>query len=102
MEKVSTEQILKEYPYLEKIAKYTIFTTADDLKKLKNGEKIEIDGQEVSVEFLKRILKNDTYYEYASRFFNNEISIFCVGYVISGDVGGNVKYNKTWNVKKRR
>ena len=99
MENLTTEQWLEKYPYLKEIAKYTLFTTVDDIEKIKNSEKLKIDNQEVSIEFLKRILKDYNYYDYAYRFFSNEISSFCVSYIIEGDTGGSIYYQKPQIIK---
>ena len=99
MENLTTEQWLEKYPYLKEIAKYTLFTTVDDIEKIKNSEKLKIDNQEVSIEFLKRILKDYNYYDYAYRFFSNEISSFCVSYIIAGDTGGSIYYQKPQIIK---
>ena len=62
---IEQETDIEKYPYLKELAKYTIFTSKEDVEKLKNGDKINIDNQNVSIEFLKRILNNDLYFEYA-------------------------------------
>lgn len=95
MENLTTEQWMEKYPYLRKMAESIIFTTADDVHNMKNGEKISVNGQEVVVEFLKRIVQDSNYYDYASRFLNNEIASFGVCYIIGGDTGGTIKYEKS-------
>ena len=99
MENLTTEEWMEKYPYLKAIGEYTIFTTSDDIENIKNSEKIKIDNQEVSIEFLKRILKDDNYYDYATRFFNNEINKFCISYIIAGDTGGSIYYEKPQIIK---
>lgn len=99
MENLSIEQWMEKYPYLKNVAEYTIFTTPDDIKIIKNSEKIKIDGQEVSVDFLKRLLQDDYYYDYASRFFNNDVSKFDICYIISGDIAGRINYQKLQIIK---
>lgn len=54
---------MEKYPYLKKKDDYTIFTTSDDMKNLKNVVKMKIDDEEVSVEFLKKILQDNRYYD---------------------------------------
>ena len=53
MEDLTIEQNIEKYPYLKDLTKYTIFTSKEDVEKLKNGDKINIDNQNVSIEFLK-------------------------------------------------
>lgn len=95
MENLTTEQWMEKYPYLKKMAESIIFTTVDDVNSMKNGEKISVNGQEVVVEFLKRIVQDSNYYDYASRFLDNEIASFGVCYIIGGDTGGTIKYEKS-------
>ena len=81
------------------ITKYTIFTSKEDVEKLKNGDKINIDNQNVSIEFLKRILNNDLYFEYALKYFKGDINTFQVTYIINGDIGSLVLYKKNTIIK---
>ena len=99
MENLTTEQWLIKYPYLKGYAKHIIFTTPDDFEKMQKGEKIKIDGQDISVEFLRRILQDDYYYDYATRFFNNEINNFGVSYIIGGDTGRSLNYERPQIIK---
>lgn len=99
MENLTVAQLLEEYPYLKRMTEDTIFTTEEDLRSLKKGEQIKIDNQDISVEVLRRIVQDDTYYDYASRFFNNDINRFYITYIINGDVGGAIYYNKPQIIK---
>lgn len=95
MEDLTIEQYMEKYPYLKELAKYTIFTSKEDVEKLKNGDNIKIDHQNVSIEFLKRILNNDLYFEYALKYFKGNINAFAVTYIIEGDTGASIHYKKT-------
>ena len=99
MEDLIIEQNIEKYPYLKELAKYTIFTSKEDVEKLKNGDKINIDNQNVSIEFLKRILNNDFYFEYALKYFKCDINTFQVTYIINGDIGSLVHYKKNIIIK---
>lgn len=99
MEDLTIEQNIEKYPYLKDLAKYTIFTSKEDVEKLKNGDKINIDNQNVSIEFLKRILNNDLYFEYALKYFKGDINTFQVTYIINGDIGSLVLYKKNTIIK---
>lgn len=94
MEDLTIEQNIEKYPYLKELAKYTIFTSKEDVEKLKNGDKINIDNQDVSIEFLKRILNNDLYFEYALNYFKGDRNAFAVTYIIEGDTGASIHYKK--------
>ncbi|MBD9115096.1 hypothetical protein EGP95_04870 [bacterium] len=99
MEDLIIEQNIEKYPYLKDLTKYTIFTSKEDVEKLKNGDKINIDNQDVSIEFLKRILNNDLYFEYALKYFKGDINTFQVTYIINGDTGSLVHYKKNIIIK---
>lgn len=94
METLTIEEYKEKYPYLKDMEKHTIFTSKEDINNLKNSEKVEVNGAKVIVEFLKRMLRDDSYYDYAVRFFTNEISSFNLCYIIGGDISGNISYNK--------
>lgn len=99
MEELTVEQWMEKYPYLRNMAEYTLFTTRDDFEQLKNSEKIKINLEDVSIEFLKRILNNDFYYEYALRYFNGDIDNFVVSFIIGGDTGNSINYKKSTIIK---
>jgi len=99
MENLTNEQWMERYPYLRNMAEYTLFTTKDDVEQLRNSEKIKINSEDVSIEFLKRILNNDFYFEYASRYFNGDINNFAVSFIIGGDTEGSIYYKKTTIIK---
>lgn len=87
MKDLIIEQWMEKYPYLRNMAEYTIFTSKEDFQKLRNSKKIKIGSEEVSIEFLRRILNNDFYFEYASKYFTNEINNFSISFLIGGDTG---------------
>lgn len=99
MEDLIIEQDIEKYPYLKELAKYTIFTSKEDVEKLKNGDTINIDNQDVSIEFLKRILNMNLYFEYALKYFKGDINTFQVTYIINGDIGSLVLYKKNTIIK---
>ena len=99
MDNLTIEQWMEKYPYLRNIAEYTLFTSKEDVEQLRNSEKIKVNSEEVSIEFLKRILNNDFYFEYASRYFNGDINIFAVSHIIGGDTGGSIYYKKSTIIK---
>ena len=99
MQDLTTEQWIEMYPYLKEMSKYTLFTSAEDVKKIRNGEKINVDEIEISIEFLKKILNDNNYYEYAHNFFTNETNKFIVSHIIAGDIGASIDYKKTQIIK---
>ena len=62
MEELTVEQLMEKYPYLRKSAEFTLFTTREDVEQLRNSEKVKVNSENVSIEFLKRILNNDFYF----------------------------------------
>ena len=94
MKNLVVEEYLKKYPYLKSMTKNILFTTEEEVEKLNTSAKININSEEVSIEFLKKILNNDFYFEYALKYFKNEIDKFEVSYVIHGDIGHGISYKK--------
>lgn len=99
MEELTVEQWMEKYPYLRNMEEYTLFTTREDVEQIRNGEKVRVNSEDVSIEFLKRILNNDFYFEYASRYFNGDINNFAVCYIFGGDTGGSIYYKKSTIIK---
>lgn len=99
MENLTNEQWMEKYPYLKEMAKNVIFTSEEDIDIMSNGEKIEVDGIKVSVEFLRRILQDDIYYDYARKFCSGEINSFGARFIIGGDTSGNVGYDRVVLIK---
>lgn len=95
MEKLTIEKRLKKYPYLQRMTDCTLFTTREEIDSIKNSETIMVGDIEVYIEFLKRILDDDNYFEYASRYFRDATDTFIVAAIINGDMGSNVRYDKT-------
>ena len=95
MEKLTIEKQLKKYPYLQRMSNCTLFTTKEDIDFIKNSKIIMVDGIEVYAEFLKRILENDKFFEYACRYFYDATDKFIVASIINGDLGVNIRYDKT-------
>lgn len=95
MEKLTIEKQLKKYPYLQRMADCTLFTTKDEIDYIKDSKTIMVGDIEVYIEFLKRILDDDNYFEYASRYFYDATDRFIVAAIINGDMGTNVRYDKT-------
>ena len=99
MEDLTVEQWMEKYPYLRNMARYTLFITREEIERLNKSEKVKVGSNEVSIEFLKRILNDDTYFEYASRYFKGDIDDFKVAYIIGGDTGGMIYYEKSTIIK---
>ena len=95
MEKLTIEKQLKKYPYLQRMSDCTLFTTKEDIDFIKNSKIIVVDDIEVYAEFLKRILEDDNFFEYACRYFYDATDKFIVASIINGDLGVNIRYDKT-------
>ena len=95
MEKLTIEKQLKKYPYLQRMSDYTLFTTKEDIDFIKNSKTIAVGDIDVYTEFLKRILEDDNYFEYACRYFYDATDKFIVSSIINGDLGVNIRYDKT-------
>lgn len=88
------EEVLSN-PFFEKIKDYTLFTTVDDIKNLKASKSLSIKGEEISIEFLKRVLLDEKYYNYALKYFNGTNDRFVLSSIINGDIGSSIEYNKS-------
>ena len=99
VEELTNEQWMEKNPLLRKLADYILFTNREEVDLLRTSEKITIGSEEVSIEFLKRILNDDFYYEYASRYFNGDIDTFKVSFIIGGDSGYSVYYKRSTIIK---
>lgn len=95
MEKLTIEKQIKKYPYLQRMSDYTLFTTKEDIDFIKNSKTIMVGDIEVYAEFLKRILEDDKFFEYACRYFYDATDKFIVASIINGDLGVNIRYDKT-------
>lgn len=87
--------IIESNPWLKAMIPYTIFTTEEDVKAIRNSENIETQTGKVSAEFVRRVLEDPTYYEYAKKFFDGEIDRFSVNYLAYGDLGHGINYSRT-------
>lgn len=95
MEKLTIEKQLKKYPYLQRLTEYILFITKQDINNIKSSKTILVGDIEVYTEFLKRILEDDNYFEYALRYFYDATDRFVVAEITNGDLGANIKYDKT-------
>ena len=94
-ENYTVEELLEKYPYLKGMTKYALFIDKSEFDYIKNSPKIALNKAEIPEEFLKKILTDNRYYDYVLKFFNNEIKTFTVTYIINGDTGNTLNYNKS-------
>ena len=80
------DTIIESNPWLKAMVPYTIFTTKEDVNAIRKSEDIETQTGKVSAEFVRRVLEDPTYYEYAKKFFDGEIDRFSVNYLVYGDL----------------
>jgi len=99
MEELTIEELLNEYPYLKKMTEYTLFTSEEEVRKMRNGKVVKVGNTDVSCEFLNKILTDEEYYKYALNYFKNEIPSFRVSYIIAGDSGISIGYEKSEIIK---
>lgn len=89
------DTIIESNPWLKAMVPYTIFTTKEDVNAIRKSEDIETQTGKVSAEFVRRVLEDPTYYEYAKKFFDGEIDRFSVNYLAYGDLGHGINYSRT-------
>jgi hypothetical protein len=95
MKDLAISQLLENNPDLKRMSEYTLFTTKEEVNSLYNGGRIVVESEVVLVEYLKRILDNDFYFEYATRFFSGVINRFDVAYIYFGDTMGTINYQRS-------
>ena len=93
------KKLIEQYPYLERLSDSFLFTTEDDIEILRSSDKINIDNDKlrampVSVELLRRILTDSSYFEYAYKCVNEEIDDFKIACIKYGDVGGAMSHGR--------
>ncbi len=99
MDDLTIEELLEKYPYLKDLTNRFLITTRKDIYNLLDGDEIIIDSQNVSMELLERIIKNDEYYHYTIKYFSNEIDQFAITYIENGDTNRIISYDKCTIIK---
>lgn len=94
MASLNIEQLLEEYPYLKDIANYTLFVSKQEFESIINSTQVRAGSGFIPKDFLIKVLTDDSYYNYAIRFFRDEINCFAVSYITNGDTGSTLSYNK--------
>ena len=95
MEDLSLKDYFEKYPYFTRFAKKICFVPIQEYERLKNSTNVvKVDSVDIPVEYLKSILEDDFIYEYAFKYFNNEIDTFRIKAIKAGDTYGNISYNK--------
>lgn len=94
-EEQEIQDCIAQNKYLQKMQSYVLFITYNEFERLQNGPKIKINGQELSIEYLTRMITDDKYYDYIYRYFNKDIDNFYITYLINGDTGKSLVYSKT-------
>lgn len=91
--KLSVEELLKKYPYFASFKDERIFITMKEYNELKKFENLEIENLQINTEIIRRILSDEEYYARAKKFFEGEIKLFDVCFIVGGDTGGGFRYN---------
>lgn len=94
MEKLTVSKLIKKYPYLQRLSEYTLFVTREEYDYLKSSSVIKVNDIDVEESFLINILEDDYYFEYAYRYFSDVNNKFNVSYIINGDIGKSLSYDK--------
>lgn len=94
MEKLTISKLIKKYPYLQRLGEYTLFVSREEYDYLKNSTVIRVNDIDVEERFLINILDDDYYFEYAYRYFSDVNNKFNVSYIINGDIGKSLSYDK--------
>lgn len=95
-ENLTIEQWLEKSPALKKMSEYTLFVEREELDKIKESGKVDVEIYDcsVSIEFLKKVLNDDACFSYVKKYFNGDISEFNVCSIYRGDTIGNIGYTQ--------
>lgn len=101
MENLTIDQWLEKSPHLKKLSEYTLFVEQDELDKIKESEKVDVEiyNCSVSIEFLKKVLNDDTCFSYVKKYFKGDINEFCISSIRCEDTIGHVGYTQGQIVK---
>ena len=80
---------------IEKMSQYTIFTSIEDIKNIKSSKSINVKGDKISFEHLKRILFNEEYFNYVLNYFLGNSDKFVVANVFNNVIGHKIEHSKS-------
>ena len=80
---------------IEKMSQYTIFTSIEDIKNIKSSKSINVKGDKISFEYLKRILFNEEYFNYVLNYFLGNSDKFVVANVFNNVIGHKIEHSKS-------
>ena len=94
MTELVNSEYIEQNPLFKHMSSYTIFTSIEDFKNIKTGKTVSIKGENIPIEYLKRILEDEKYYNYVLDYFNGEIPRFILATIVNGDIGNRLEYKK--------
>ncbi len=99
VEELTVEEYMEKFPYFKDMSKNRLFVSKNEIEELIKSERIKVDSEDVSIEFLKKIIQDERYFKYALKYFTNDIDSFTVSYIINGDIGATLYYFKSTTMK---
>ena len=94
MTELVNSEYIEQNPLFKHMSSYTIFTSIEDFKNIKAGKTISIKGENIPIEYLKRILEDEKYYNYVLDYFSGETPRFIFATIVNGDIGNRLEYKK--------
>ena len=94
MTELVNSEYIEQNPLFKHMSSYTIFTSIEDFKNIKAGKTVSIKGENIPIEYLKRILEDEKYYNYVLDYFSGEIPRFIFATIVNGDIGNRLEYKK--------
>ena len=95
MEELTVEEALEKYPMYKDYQDRYIFITKKEMDELENGDKVKIAGYDMPIQYLVNILKDEKYFNIAFNFFTGQVNTFGVTYIIYGDFGNTLHFEKS-------
>ena len=76
MNGLNQEEWITKYPDLKRFSDKGIFISFKDAQNIKNGPYVDIGGIKIYMQFMERILNNDSYYENLLKYFTGKGPLF--------------------------
>lgn len=95
MNQETQDNIIKEYPYLERFRKSNILLPKEDYDVLMSGPKLKSGDKEISVQFLKELMETDFGFSYVQKCVDKDIKSIGVSYIIYGDTSETKNLKRT-------
>lgn len=99
MEEELKKQLLEMNPLYKILIENALIIPNEDLEEIKKSKTIPIRYEEVPTLLLKRILEEDSYFEYCYNFFQDKTTNFIISSIKDNKLTEPLKFNKSTLIK---